>query len=190
VVVGVSGAVVIAALLLAGCGGQRTAGLRGHLLSMTDLPAGWSVVPTRMITSAPKVTDTPCLAWLPTKPKGWTYQTTAFVDGKAIPNVGEVLASGAQVVRTWTRFDRALGRCRTATLQLGRARVKATVRRLALPQAGRGSSAYAWAFSSAGIRFGFDLVLFEAGSYRGYLSYADLGSPRNLDGDSVRASGD
>jgi pimeloyl-ACP methyl ester carboxylesterase len=168
----------MAALLLAACGGQGAVGLRERLLSTADLPAGWSAVPTSMITSAPKVTDTPCLAGLPTKPKGWSYQTTAFVDGKAIPNLGEVLASGGQVAQMWTRFDRALGRCRTATLQLGRTRVKATVRPLALPQTGRGSSAYAWTFTSAGIRFGFDLVVFEADSYRGYLSYADLGTPR------------
>ena len=42
---------------------------------------------------------------------------------------------------------------------------------------GRGSSAYVWTFTLAGVRIGFDLVLLQAGGYRGYLSYADLGEP-------------
>jgi pimeloyl-ACP methyl ester carboxylesterase len=168
--------VALAGLLAAGCGGSgAAAGLRKRLLSTADLPAGWSAAATT--TSAPKVTNAPCLARLPTKPKGWTYQTAAFVDGTSIPNFGEVLASGAQVAQTWTRFDRALARCRTATLQLGGTSVKTTVHPLALPRTGRSLSAYAWTFSLSGVRIGFDLVLFETGSYRGFLSYADLGSP-------------
>ena len=123
------------------------------------------------------MTNTPCLAKLPTKPTGWTYQVAGFVDGTSIPNVGEVLASGTQVAQTWTRFDHALARCRTATLQLGGAKVKAIVRPLALPGIGRSSSAYAWTFTVSGIRIGFDLILFQTGSYGGYLTYADLGSP-------------
>jgi hypothetical protein len=39
------------------------------------------------------------------------------------------------------------------------------------------SAAYAWAFTIPGIRIGFDLVLFTAGTYEGYITYADLGPP-------------
>lgn len=176
-VVGALVAVASTAMLVSGCGGRSAATELGdRLLSAADLPAGWSAAPTS--TSTTKVTNTPCLARLPEKPEGWTYRTAGFVDGTSIPNLGEVLASGAQVGRTWTRFDRALARCRTATLQLGGTRVKASVRPVALPRLGRSSSAYAWTFTLAGIRIGFDLVLFRTGSYAGYLSYADLGSPR------------
>lgn len=171
------GAVVVTALLVSGCGGGggARAGLRSHLLTAADLPAGWSTAPRSA--HPPTVTDTPCLAKLARKPEGWTYETASFVDGESIPNVGEVLATGAQVSGTWARFDHALTRCRTATLQLGHATVEATVRPLALPRIARNSSAYAWHLTLTGIRIGFDLVLFEAGSYRGYLSYADLGTP-------------
>jgi pimeloyl-ACP methyl ester carboxylesterase len=174
--VGVLMPVATAALLVSGCGSPgAAAGLRDRLLSASDLPVGWSAVPTS--TSAAEVTHTPCLAGPPTKPTGWTYQVVGFVDGTSLPNVGEVLAGGAQVAPTWARLDRALAHCRTAMLQLGGARVEATVRPLAFPRVGRSSSAYAWTFTSAGIRFGFDLVVFRVGSYGGYLSYADLGSP-------------
>ena len=48
---------------------------------------------------------------------------------------------------------------------------------MAFPRLGRTSSAYAWTFSLAGLRLGFDLVLFQTSRYDGYLSYANLGQP-------------
>jgi hypothetical protein len=39
------------------------------------------------------------------------------------------------------------------------------------------SSAYAWGFTISGIQIGFDLVLFETGTYTGYLAYSDLEPP-------------
>jgi pimeloyl-ACP methyl ester carboxylesterase len=106
-----------------------------------------------------------------------SYQAAAFVEGKSIPNLGVVLATGARVEQAWNRFDHALAGCRSATLVLGGTKVKATVRRLGFTRLGRSSSAYAWAFSLGDIRIGFDLVLFQTAGYGGYLSYADLGQP-------------
>ena len=114
----------------------------------------------------------------PTRSKDFTYETAAFVEGRSIPNLGEVLATGSQVGPTWKRFGSALAGCRTATLSLGTTKVEATVRPLAFPRLGRASSAYAWTFTLAGIRLGFDLVLFQTDTYGGYISYADLGSPQ------------
>jgi pimeloyl-ACP methyl ester carboxylesterase len=165
-----------AALLQAGCGGRSVGSrIQGRLLSASDLPAGWSAVGTGKNT--PKLTSAPCLSGLASSPKGWTYLAVAFVQGSSIPNLGEVLATGAQVPGTWSRFARALARCRTATLQLAGTKVKVAVRPLPFPKVTHGSSAYAWTFTLAGIKFGFDLVLFQTGTYGGYLSYADLGSP-------------
>jgi len=167
---------VLIAALVSGCGGSSTASrLQSRLLSVTDLPAGWSAV--AVSASRAKVTDTPCLSQLAKNPKGWSYQTAGFVEGRSIPNLGEVLATGAQVEPVWDRFAGALAGCRSAMLQLGNTRVEATVRPLALPRLGSTSSAYAWAFTLAGIRLGFDLVLFQTGRYDGYLAYADLGQP-------------
>jgi pimeloyl-ACP methyl ester carboxylesterase len=167
---------VLVAVLVSGCGGSSTASrLQSRLLSVADLPAGWSAV--AVSASPAKVTNTPCLAHLAKSPKGWSYQTAGFVEGKSIPNLGEVLATGAQVERVWDRFDTALASCRSALLQFGNTKVEATVRRLALPRLGRTSSAYSWAFALAGIRIGFDLVVFQTSRYDGYLSYANLGQP-------------
>jgi pimeloyl-ACP methyl ester carboxylesterase len=167
---------VLVAVLVSGCGGSSTASrLQARLLSVADLPAGWSAV--AVSASPAKVTNTPCLAPLAKNPKGWSYQTTSFVEGKSIPNLGEVLATGAPAGQVWDRFDTALASCRSALLQFGNTKVEATVRRLAFPRQGRISSAYSWAFTLAGIRVGFDLVVFQTSRYDGYLSYANLGAP-------------
>jgi pimeloyl-ACP methyl ester carboxylesterase len=163
-------------VLLSGCGGSSTAGrLRGRLLAVTDLPAGWSAAANS--NNAVKLASAPCLSGIAEKRKGWIYQTSGFVEGKSIPNVGEVLASGAQVGQAWKRFGDALAGCRSATLVLSGTKVEATIHPLAFPRVGRSSSAYAWAFTIAGIRVGFDLVLFQTSRYGGYLSYAALGAP-------------
>lgn len=135
---------VVVSVLVSGCGGSSTASrLQSRLLSVADLPAGWSSV--AVSTSSVKVTDTSCLAHLAKSPKGWSHQTAAFVEGKSIPNLGEVLATGAQVGQAWDRFAAALASCRSALLQLGNTKVQATVHRLAFPRLGRASSAYGWA---------------------------------------------
>ena len=74
-------------------------------------------------------------------------------------------------------------------LVLGNTKVSATIRRLVFPRVGDSSSAYAWAFTIAGIRIVSDLVLFETGRYGGYISYADLGAPATSTVVVFRASG-
>ena len=167
---------VLTAILVPGCGGSSAAGqLRSRLLSVADLPASWSS--SAASNDTVKLTNTPCLAGLATNPKGWSYQTAGFVEGRSIPNVGEVLATGARVEQAWKMFDHALAACRSATLVLAGTKVQATVHPMTFPRVGRSSSAYAWALTIAGIRIGSVLVLFQTGHYRGYLSYTDLGSP-------------
>jgi pimeloyl-ACP methyl ester carboxylesterase len=163
------------AALASGCGGNSEAAtLQGRLLSVADLPAGWSGVPVN-----PKSvqTNAPCLSSLPANPKGWTYQVAAFVEGTSVPALSEVLAVGPRVQQRWQSLSRALARCRTATITIGGRKAAATVQPLSFPRVASTSSAYAWAFTIAGIRIGFDLVLFQAGSYAGYLAYSDLGPP-------------
>jgi pimeloyl-ACP methyl ester carboxylesterase len=164
------------ALLAAGCGGHSVSTtLKSRLLTAADLPAGWNAA---SVSTGTKLDGTSCLSGLPKSHKGFTDETAGFVQGSSIPNLGEVLASGTEVGTTWKRFGGALAGCRTATLSFGDTKVKATIRPLVFPRLGRTSSAYAWTFTLAGIRLGFDLVLFQTDTYGGYLTYADLGSPQ------------
>jgi hypothetical protein len=68
-------------------------------------------------------------------------------------------------------------RCRTATITVGGVESPVTIRPMSFPRVGSGSTAYGWTFTVSGVPVGDDLILFRAGSYEGYLTYADVGSP-------------
>ena len=168
-------AVLAATAVTAGCGGPGTAGaLQGRVLSAADLPAGWSAVPAN---PADGQTGAPCLPSLPASPKGYTDARGGFVEGTSIPAFGEVLTTGPQAQQMWQSLGRALARCRTATVTIAGVKATATIQPLPFPRVASTTEAYAWGFAIAGVRIGLDLVLFRAGSYAGYLTYADLGTP-------------
>jgi pimeloyl-ACP methyl ester carboxylesterase len=162
----------LAALLTSGCGGPSA--LQSRLLSVTDLPAGWSAAPAN---SDAVQTNAPCLSSLSANQRGWTYASTAFVQGTAIPAAGEVLAAGPQAHQLWQRLDRTLAGCRTATITIAGTKAVAAIRPLSFPRTAGAFAAYAWTFTVAGIRIGVDMVLFDAGTYQGYLTCSDLGTP-------------
>jgi hypothetical protein len=174
-------AVAAAALLTTGCGGSGASSAQGRLLSAADLPAGWSAT---AVNQKAVQTSAPCLSGLPAKPTGLTYAEAAFVEGTSIPSLGEVLASGPQAQRRWQSLDSSLARCRTATITVEGEKAPVAIRPLSFPRVGSWSSAYAWTLTISGIPVGVDLILFRAGSYDGYLTYTDVGSPA---ADTVRA---
>jgi pimeloyl-ACP methyl ester carboxylesterase len=83
------------------------------------------------------------------------------------------------VHREWQALARGLASCRSATFTINGKKARATVRPLAFPRVGSASHAYAWSLTVAGLPIGVDLVLFETGSYAGYVSFSDLGVPRS-----------
>jgi alpha/beta hydrolase fold len=118
-----------------------------------------------------------CLSGLPTNPKGYTYVRAGFVEGIVIPSFGEVLVTGPQAQQMWRSLDRALARCRTATITIAGAKARATIQPSPFPRVAGTTDAYTWAFTIEGVRIGLDLVLVQAGNYAGYVTYADLGTP-------------
>jgi pimeloyl-ACP methyl ester carboxylesterase len=171
------GLAVLAAVaaLTAGCGAPSTAStLQDHLLSASDLPAGWSPAPA---SPASVQTNAPCLSGLSADSAGFTHAAAGFVQGTAIPALGEVLATGAQARPRWRSLSRALAHCRTATITIAGKKAPVTITPLSVPRAATTTAAYAWTFTITGIRFGADLVLFETAKDTGYLTYSDLGTP-------------
>ncbi len=168
-------AVFTAAGLTSGCGGNSTAStLQDHLLSASDLPGGWSAAP---INPASVQTNAPCLSGLPANSTGFTHAAAGFVQGTAIPTLGEVLATGPQAKPRWRSLSRALTQCHTATITIGGKKAPVTITPLPFPRATTTTAAYAWTFTITGIHIGADLVLFETGKDTGYLTYSDLGTP-------------
>lgn len=167
-------AVLAAAGLTSGCGGSSTAStLQAHLLSASDLPAGWSPAPVNPKSGQ---TNAPCLSGLPANSTGFTYAAAGFVQGTAIPNLGEVLATGPQAKLRWRSLGRALAHCHTATITIAGKKAPVTVTPLSFPRSATTTAAYAWTFTITGIHFGADLILFRAGKDTGYLVYSDLGT--------------
>ena len=161
--------------------------LESHVLSVADLPAGWSVAPATSINDR-QVETSPCgsalLAALSPpgalkSPVGPTYDTAGFVEGAGVPSLHEALASGAQAEATWQRSNTALAGCRTATFVYKGTKVVATGVPFAFVRLGRSSSAYAWRLRVAGLQTGVqaDLIFFQTANYYGYLSYSDVGPP-------------
>ncbi|HTW99500.1 MAG TPA: alpha/beta hydrolase, partial [Acidimicrobiales bacterium] len=190
---GAAAGVVLALGVLgtAGWGGTSQAAtsgtsLRGRLLSVDDLPAGWSA---SRLTSAvgDQLTTSACGAALvallspPGLSKdtlGPTYETARFVEGAGVPSLTEALASGPQAEQAWQRLDTVLAGCTGATLARGAAKVVATRSPVRFPRVGRNSSTSSWTLTvSSGGGVTSDLVLFAAGTDYGYLSYTDLESP-------------
>lgn len=163
------------AALLPGCGGSAPGTApTDRLLSVSDLPAGWSAV---SINPRGVHTDAPCLSALPAHPQGWSYATAAFVDGTSVPSLGERLGTGPQAHQAWENLGRALARCRTATITIAGKKASITIKPLTLAGAASISAAYAWSFTIAGVRIGEDIALFQTAGHTGYLTYSDLGPP-------------
>jgi pimeloyl-ACP methyl ester carboxylesterase len=172
----VAPAILAAAVLLTtGCGGSGAGNTaQSRLLSAADLPAGWSATP---VSQKDVQTSAPCLSGLAANHQGYTYASAAFVQGTSIPTLGEVLATGPQAQRQWRSLNTALARCQTATITVAGEKAQVTIRPISFPRVGSGSSAYAWTFTVSGIPIGDDIILFHAGSYEGYLTYAEVGFP-------------
>jgi pimeloyl-ACP methyl ester carboxylesterase len=168
-------ALITVAFLVTGCGGTPSAAslLSARLLSVSDLPAGWSAAP---VSQSGVQASVPCLPSLP-KSAGWTRASTAFVQGTATPSLGELLATGPGAGQWWQQLNSALGRCHTATVTAAGRKSPVSIRPLAFPEVADGSSAYRLTFTTSGVAISATLVAFDTGTYLGYVSYSALGQP-------------
>lgn len=174
---------IVLAAVCAGCGAggksssnSTVSRIESHLLTASALPAGWIQVRTASADATPKASGN-CLPGIPRGHRGWTYRSKSFVQGSSIPTFSEALASGPRVRSAWNRAARELARCRSLTLKLGTLTVKSSLRPVPFPKVGDQSWAYAWSTTIAGMRIGFDTVLFTVGDYGAEVVYADLGTP-------------
>ncbi len=169
-------ALALTALLVSNCGLTSAPNpLASRLLSAATLPSGWTATTAKQDSIV--ANQSPCFAGMPEHPKGFDYRVAIFVQGSAVPNLSEVVASGPSAGSVWSDLDRTLSSCHSATLAIAGKKVKTAISPLAFPSLGASSSAYAWRFTFSGMGFGTDMVLFESGKYVGYLAYSDLGSP-------------
>ena len=103
--------------------------------------------------------------------------SAAFVQGPAIPSLGEALFGGPQAAQRWAAVNHAMAACRSAVITVGGQRAAVRIRPLPLPRVGLSSAAYQWSFTLSGIPISADFVAFATTGYPGYVSYSGLGTP-------------
>lgn len=153
--------------------------LKAELLSLSDLPAGWSVTHKPSTTS----TEPACLAKTK-KPAGSTAKATvSYVTGTSVPAMIEDLAyfpKGAK--RSMVTFARDLDSCGPISFTSGGTLLTGTIGAMSFPAIASQSAAWLMALTgtSGGISVtvGADIVTFRTGDTVGVIVYENLGSPQ------------
>jgi pimeloyl-ACP methyl ester carboxylesterase len=172
--------VAIACSVAGGCGGSSNAvetGLQRRLLTVADLPAGWSAAPGAGTGTGTGVAGG-CLSRPKSTKPGGAPATVAFVQGRELPTFGESLSASQHPQRDWNKATLELTRCHSATVTIAGHSTAASIRRLAFPAVATNSSAYRWTFTILDLTIDVDLVIFTTGRYVGEASYADIGPPQ------------
>jgi len=178
---GAAAVVAGAGLLVVGCGGPPPTAaslLKARLLSVSDLPAGWSSTPVQPASAIVRISSS-CLTASPETTPGLTSAAAAFLEGPSIPSFGEDLTIGKKAAAQWARFDRELTDCHSATLSIAGQKAAVAIKPLAFPRVGSTSSAYLWTYTVSGIPLSTVLVTFSAGEYQGSVEYSSIGVPDN-----------
>jgi pimeloyl-ACP methyl ester carboxylesterase len=151
------------------------ASIKAHLLTVSDLPAGWS--PQRSTSTRLDLGSTPCLRGFAPKPgSGESRATASFSERSGLPALAESLASG----HSGAEFDEgvaALGRCHSLTLTVESKHVKATITRTSLSVRGTAIHAFSLALTVTLLPIGVDVVLFRTKAFVGELIYVGVGTP-------------
>ncbi len=156
----------------AGASPSKAGSLQAHVLSVSDLPAGWSVDSTP--TSTP--TDQGCFDALAVKPPVGTRVRVDFKEGSTT-FLGETLAKGNVEVTRWTELNNELRHCHSYTATATGKAAKVSVGAMSFPKIGTRSNAYAVTVTVTSVNLGADLVLFKLGDYVGLVEYGGLGTP-------------
>jgi hypothetical protein len=160
-------------------GASASQPLRSRLLTVADLPAGWTV--TSKPHKATAISLPGCLAGAQKAGHDAGWVTAKFIRNFFFVHNFFVISEGLKVgdigVAAWSRGLRAIENCHTITYQVQGKTVHGTIASLSVPQVGDRSAAYALKLAVQGVHLQLDGVYFIAGRYFGYLSYGDVGTP-------------
>lgn len=146
--------------------------LKAKVLSVSNLPAGWSVNNSSSSSSG----DQGCLSDVRNPPKHELKATASFAQGTA-PILDEVLGAGPGSKATYSRLNRVLSSCKTYTVSDNGQSETVHIGAMSFPPVGQQSSAFALTLTVEGINLGGNIVLFKADGITGAVVYADIGTP-------------
>jgi hypothetical protein len=144
--------------------------LRSKLLSLSDLPAGWTVHNSSGTSS--NVTSG-CLLGVKHAPKNETKAAATFEDGQAFFDEG--IVGGRDAATAYNRLNLVLTRCTHFTATSDGLTFRATVGRTSFPAVGDESSAFEVTLTSEGLSVRADFVLFRLKGLATLIEYANLG---------------
>ena len=146
--------------------------LQTKLLSVSNLPTGWSV--DNSSSSKSSITSG-CLAGIKQAPKSEVKVSASFANGQ-LPVLEEELVTGRSAsAAAYNRLTHILAVCKHFSESSGGQTVNYTVGAMSFPPVANTSSAYSVTFSVQGVNAGFDVVVFRAGTIAGLVALADIG---------------
>jgi hypothetical protein len=146
--------------------------VQGRLLTVSEMPVGWSVDNT-VPSGGPTVF--PCLAnFAPPKGERFISASIQFQEGPVPVFAEKLTTDGSTASAVFASAVKALDRCRSVTLS----GLHGSIGRLSFPHVGNASAAYAARFTYDATPAGLDLVIFRSGIYEGLLVYIDAGTPK------------
>ncbi len=146
---------------------------KSRLLSLSDLPTGWSV--TRRPSTGGGVLTTSCLSALRKPPKHGKKASATFTGDTT--SLSETLATGPGTVARIQLLNRTLRTCRGGTLTDDGKTVHLDIDRMSIPKVARTSVAFSLTAEETGITVWSDLVTFRVDGYVGVLFYGGIGTP-------------
>jgi len=147
-----------------------------RLLSISDLPGGWSALSAKASTT--NELKNKCLSGLNAKSQAnATSAMAAFSERSGVPSLVEHLAMSSSVDSAYAHEIRALNACHSLLFKEDRQIVHATISPLAMATAGSRSAAYALSFTLKGLSITTDIVVFHTKSSLGEVLYSDTTPP-------------
>ncbi len=145
---------------------------RPATISVSDLPAGWSVD-----AQASGTATSPCRVGVMPAAKSQKRASVAYEDGSSLPALQEVVAAGPRASARYSAITRGLARCKSVSVAIGHQSVRGRAHLIILPVFGNQSRAYAFTGSSNGVAVGTYLVVFQSGDVVGEIANEAVGTP-------------
>lgn len=153
--------------------GPSTADLRSQLLSVSDLPTGWSVDSSSSDDSAAPACLRQVKAITHTAERAEAY----FIKGTDLPTLGDSIgnyASAAVARQKFTSATAILNACRDISFDLNGTHITGSLGAMSFPKFGDQSAAWQMTLSAEGETAGGDAVLIQKGQEMTLLLLLDL----------------
>jgi hypothetical protein len=157
---------------------QPVPDLKAQLLTLADLPAGWSIDNS---SSGDDPSTPPCLQRPDTKLHTTDKANASFVKGssglpafaQAIGYFGDKAAASGEFSADAVIFNG----CKDVSFTSDGQKITGSIRPMSFPTFGDQSQAWGGTFTAPGGTFGFDIFLMQKGAELESLVYGDLGPP-------------